>query len=116
MLAVATRAAKAAASPRAGARGSKAQLNHDRTPGAKLRLRVAHPPDRTRAVVGDEQRTVAGHGNADRAAPDGAVVEHEAGEEILILAAGARSTVARHADHFVAGARRLVPRAVLGGE
>src|SRR5579859_4266295 len=43
-------------------------------------------------------------------------VEDEAGDEILVLAAGAAGLVQGHADHFVASANGTVPGTVFGGE
>ena len=53
-----------------------------RATGSALR----HPPDRVRPVVADEQRAVRGDRDADRTAPDVALVGDEAGQEILVLA------------------------------
>ena len=43
-------------------------------------------PDGAVAILGDEQRAVVGDRDADRPAPDLAVVDDEAGHEILVFA------------------------------
>ena len=50
--------------------------------------RPCHAPDRVRPVVADEQRAVLRGRDADRASPRIAVVGHEPGEEVLVLAGG----------------------------
>ncbi len=77
--------------------------------------RVAHPPDGVRAVVGDQQRSIFGHGDADRPTPHLAAGENEAGEEVFIFSC---SLAALHGkgDHFIAAARIPVPRTMLGRE
>src|SRR5882724_2847209 len=77
-------------------------------PEWKLAGGVRHPPDGAGGVVGDEQGAVMGDGDADRAAPDLAVVDHEAGEEILVFA-GRYAVLQQHADHLAAGAAGAVP-------
>ena len=49
---------------------------------------IADSPNCVRPVVRDQQRTVCGHCDSYRAAPDVAVVDYEAGKEIFVLAAG----------------------------
>ncbi len=49
---------------------------------------VADMPDGVGAVVGDEERSIPGDGDADGAAPDIAVRSGEAGEEVLVFAGG----------------------------
>src|SRR5260370_37266017 len=72
---------------------------------------VTDSPDRIRAVIGDEQRTIAGHGNTDWTSPDIAVVGCEAGQEVFVFSCGF-SLLNRHADHFIARALATVPVAV----
>src|SRR6266568_2856449 len=86
------------------------------TAGSLLLLaHVTDSPDRIRAVVGDEQRTIAAYGNTDRPSPDIAVVGCEAGQKVLIFSCGF-SLLEWHADHFIARALTPVPGAVFGGE
>jgi len=77
---------------------------------------VADSPDGVGAVVAYQQGAVGGYGGADGAAPDVAVGEDEAGEEILILAGGVAGLVQRNANDFVSGANGFVPGAVFGGK
>src|ERR1700686_4097719 len=42
-----------------------------------------------------------------------AIVDHKAGQEILILAGGPPRLVSRYADHFVSDAHGSIPRTVL---
>src|SRR5690349_11634005 len=56
-----------------------------------------------------------GDGDADRPAPDLAVADDEAGDEILIFA-GWNAVLEADADYLVAGALRPVPGAMLGRE
>src|SRR6266852_5377743 len=77
---------------------------------------IADPPDRVRSVVAHQQRAIRTHRYAYRPSPHVAVREHEACQEVFVLAAGVAGLVQRHADYLVAHAHRLVPRAVLGGE
>ncbi len=56
--------------------------------GCRLFARIGHPPDGVRAVVGDQQRSILGHGDAHRTAPHLAVGKHEAGEEVFIFSRG----------------------------
>ena len=51
-----------------------------------------------------------------RASPDVPVVDHEAGHEILIFAAGMSGLMQRHADQFVAHANRPVPGAMFAAK
>src|SRR5437763_9286743 len=76
---------------------------------------IGDAPDGARAVVGDEQRAVIAHSDADRAAPDLAVGGDEASQKILILAGG-MAVSQRHAHHLIARAALAVPGAVLSGE
>src|ERR1700675_2108738 len=71
--------------------------------------RVADAPDRIRAVVGYEQRSVLSYGDADRPAPHVSIVDHKSSHKIFILAAGPGCLVQRYADHFISGAHRPVP-------
>src|SRR3954453_265916 len=87
-----------------------------REPRAALLAHVADAPDGLAAVVGDQQRAVARDGDAHRPPPHAAVARGEAGEKILVLAAGSILPVQRHPDHLVAGALGAVPGSVLGGE
>ena len=45
--------------------------------------RIAHPPDGVRTVVGNQQRSIFGYGNAHRPAPHFAAGENEASEEVF---------------------------------
>src|SRR6267142_5643828 len=76
---------------------------------------MADAPDRAVAVLGDQQRAVMGDGDPDRASPDLAVIDDEAGDEILVFA---RRLAVLEADtnDLVAGPLRTVPRAMLRGE
>src|SRR6185437_3740415 len=76
---------------------------------------VADAPDGARAVVADEQRAVVHHGDRDRTSPDFAVRRDETGDEVLVFTGGF-AMLDRNANHFVAGALLLVPRAVFGGK
>src|SRR5579864_4074094 len=76
---------------------------------------IGNPPYGTVGIFGSQQRAVLVDGNADRAAPDRRIVDHEAGGEIFVRA-GRRAVLRRHADDLVAGALGSIPRAVLGGE
>src|SRR6266481_7855211 len=82
----------------------------------RVAARVADPPDGIRAVIGDKQRAIRGHGDADGASPDVAVVYYKPGDEVLVLAAGTAGLVHGDANHFIAGADGAVPGAVFGGE
>jgi len=53
------------------------------------------------------------HRHADGPCPNGGVVHDETRHEVLVFA-GRNTIVQAHPDHFVAGAFRAVPRAVLG--
>src|SRR5205807_9901735 len=69
------------------------------------------------AVVGDQEGAAADDEEADGAAPDlgAGRVDHEAGHEVLVAAAGA-SAGERDAHDLVAGAQGAVPGAVEGDE
>src|ERR1700730_15885715 len=54
----------------------------------RLLSRVTDPPDGIRTVVGNQQRAVRSCGDGNRTSPDTPIVNHEAGHEILIFAAG----------------------------
>src|ERR1700720_2072901 len=77
---------------------------------------VADAPNGVRTVIGHEERAIRSHGDADRASPDVAVVDHEPSDKILVLAAGTAGLVHGDADHLVASADGTVPRAVFGGK
>src|SRR5579863_4772705 len=49
-------------------------------------LDVADPPDRFRSVICNQQRPIGSDGHADRPSPDVAIVHHEPGHEIFVLA------------------------------
>ncbi len=70
--------------------------------------RIKHPPQRSIAILGEQQRAVGGLGHIDRAAPDFCVVDDEAGDEIL-LGAGRLAVFKTQADDLVAGAAGAVP-------
>src|SRR6516165_6452859 len=76
---------------------------------------IGNSPDRAVAVLADEQRAVARDRDADRPSPHRAIVDHEAGDKILVLAGG-HAIAQPHADHLVAGALRSVPGTMIGGE
>src|ERR1700684_337431 len=78
--------------------------------------RVANAPDGIRAVIGYQQRSILSHGDTDRPSPDMPIVDYEAGEKVFVLAVGTARLVQRHANYFVSGAHRPVPRTVLGGK
>src|SRR5580704_14522737 len=82
----------------------------------RVAARIADAPDGIRSVIGYEERSIGSNGDADWASPDVAVVHHEPGDEIFVLATGAAGLVHGHTDHFVTGADGAVPRAVFGGE
>src|SRR5216683_244565 len=73
------------------------------------------PPYGTAGIFRNQQCPVLVDGDADRAAPDFGIVDHEAGGEILVFARR-RAVPHRYADDLVAGAFGAIPRAVLGGE
>jgi D-arabinose 1-dehydrogenase-like Zn-dependent alcohol dehydrogenase len=63
-------------------------------------------------LIADEESAVTRHGYADGARPNRGVIHDEAGHEVLIFAS--RNPVLQaHADHFVTGPFRAVPRAML---
>src|SRR5580658_2035658 len=72
-------------------------------------------PNGAGAIVGDEQATVFGDGDAYGAAPDLAVFRDETGEEVFVTAVGV-AVVHGDVNDFVAGAVGAVPRAVFRGE
>src|SRR5664279_1392022 len=76
---------------------------------------MADAPDGAVAVLGDQQRAVVSHRDADRPAPDVAVVEDEAGDEILVFA-GRYPLPQTNANDLVTGPLRPVPRAVQGDD
>jgi hypothetical protein len=45
---------------------------------------ISDAPDRGAGILGDEERTIIVDGNADRAAPQLAVVDYEAGGEVFV--------------------------------
>src|SRR5947207_15884857 len=76
---------------------------------------AADAPDRPVAVFGDQERAVMRDGHADGTPPDLAVIDDEAGDEILIRA-GRFTVLQANANDLVPGSLRPVPRTVLGGE
>src|SRR5580704_11121278 len=76
---------------------------------------IADPPYGTAGIFRNQQCPVLVDGDADRAAPDLRIVDHEAGGEILVLARR-RAVLHQDADDLVAGAFGAIPGAVLGGE
>src|SRR3954467_15506275 len=72
-------------------------------------------PDGAVAVFGDEQRAIMRDGDADRPAPHLAVIDHKAGDEVLVFAGG-YSVLEANADDFVTSTLGPVPGAMLGGE
>src|SRR5260370_40276811 len=63
--------------------------------------RVADAPDRVRAVIGYQQRSVLGYGDADRPSPHVSIVDHKTGDKICIFAAGPACLVNSDSDHFL---------------
>src|SRR4029077_882046 len=108
------------AAPRAGVFFSEngGQMTDD---GTKLFLYfvVRHlssdNPYRPVGVFAHQQRAVVRDRDPDRPAPHRAVVDGEAGEEILIFAGG-HAVFELDADDLIPGPLRPVPRAVLGRE
>src|SRR5215472_19037698 len=80
-----------------------------------LRAAPGDAPDRAAAVLAYQQRAVVRDRHADRAAPDRGVVDHEAGQEILVFA-GRHAVLEMDTDQLVSGPLRPVPRAMLGDE
>src|SRR5258706_1218883 len=80
-------------------------------------LPVGYPPDLSCAVVADQHRAVGEHEDANGSAPYLAarLVEHPAGEEIVV-ATGGPAVLHRDADDLVASAQGAVPRSVQGDE
>src|ERR1700758_1989291 len=72
-------------------------------------------PERARAVVGDEERTVRSDGDADGTTPDLTVLGDEAVEEVVGFAVGV-AVLHGDEDDVVAGAVLAVPGAMLGSE
>src|ERR1700733_6465204 len=77
--------------------------------------RIGNPPYGTAGIFRNQQRPVLIDGNADRAAPDLRIVDHEAAGEILIFARR-RTVPHRHAYDLVAGAFGAIPGAMLGSK
>src|SRR5262245_58734768 len=104
-------AAIAAATPDAIKNGNRVRpdflLGVRRMP-VLLSSTIADAPDGRGAVVGNEERTVAGHRHSHRPAPHAAVRDAETGDEVLVLS-GRSAVPDRHADHLVSGAPRAIP-------
>ncbi|CDX27565.1 hypothetical protein MPL3356_70065 [Mesorhizobium plurifarium] len=81
------------------------------SPSAEDLPAICHAPYCAVAVLGQDQRAVLGHGDADRPAPDLVVRHDEAGGEILIFA-GRLAVLEFQPHHLVAGADIAVPRTV----
>src|SRR5579864_5904222 len=77
---------------------------------------IAHAPDRVRAVITDKQGAILSEGDANMLAPDVSVVEHEAGQEIFVLTAGAPLLMQGNANDFIAGAYRAIPGTMSRGK
>src|SRR3984885_8498749 len=77
--------------------------------------RIGNPPHGTAGIFRNQQRPVLIDGNADRAAPDLRIADHEAGGEILVFARR-RAVFHQYADDLVAGAFGAIPGAMLGGK
>src|ERR1700733_7797695 len=77
--------------------------------------RIGNPPYGIAGIFGNQQCPVLVDRDANRAAPDLRIIDHEAGGEILVFA-GRRAVLHRYTDDLVAGAFGAIPRAVLGGE
>ena len=75
---------------------------------------ISDPPDRAATILGDEQRAVIGHCDADRATPYLGVGDHEAGHEILVFACGFAAAVEQQPHDFVSRPLVAVPGAVHG--
>src|SRR5580658_8887360 len=69
---------------------------------------IADPPYGTAGIFRNQQRPVLVDGDADRAAPDLRIVDHEACGEILVLARW-RAVLHQDADDLVAGAFGAIP-------
>src|SRR5262249_40062397 len=97
------------------ARGPAPEVASDRAQYGRVlwAAAIGYTPHRAVCVLADEERAVMGHRYADRARPHRGVVDDKPGHEVLIFA-GRHSVLQPHADHFIAGALRAVPRAVLG--
>src|SRR5580704_13887614 len=80
----------------------------------KLLARIAYPPDRVRAVVAHQQRSIGRDRDTHGTSPNLAVGRYEPGQKVFVLSRGMTGLMQRHADHFIPGARRLVPRSVRG--
>src|SRR5690349_21265403 len=76
---------------------------------------MADAPDGPVTVLRNQQRPVAGHGDADRPAPDLGVVDDETGDEILVFA-GRHPVLQADTDDLVAGSLRAIPGTVFGRE
>src|ERR1700686_3657720 len=76
---------------------------------------IGNPPYGTAGIFRDQQCPVLIDGDADRAAPDLRIVDHEAGGEIFVFARR-RAVFHQYTDDLVAGAFGAIPGAVLGGE
>src|ERR1039458_4942215 len=72
-------------------------------------------PDGLGAVVGAEEGSVVSLGYANRAAPYGAVRQHESSQEVFVFAGGV-AIMHGQTNNFITGALGSVPGAVLGGE
>ena len=70
----------------------------------RIRAGVNNAPDGIRTVITDQHRSILSHRDPHRSSPDVPIVDHESGQEILVLAAGMTGLVQGHAYHFISGA------------
>ena len=75
------------------------------------RARVGHAPDHAIAVLAEQERAVGRDRHGHRATENGLVVEHEAGDEILVNA-GRRAIRETQAHDLVTGALAAIPRSM----
>src|SRR5579875_1704925 len=78
-------------------------------------LLIAHAPHRIRSIVRHHQRPVLRYRHAHRTPPAASIRQHEAGQKILVRSGCVPVFHERH-NHFIAGAYRTIPRAMLGHE
>src|ERR1700716_357490 len=82
------------------------------TPSWRGRLRMGAAPDLSFAVLAHQQRAILRDRNADRAAPDLLVGDHEARHEVLVFAGRLAGFVEQQADDLVARPQAAVPGTV----
>src|SRR5277367_3782274 len=77
--------------------------------------RIRNPPNRAVGVLGNEQGPVIADSHADWAAPDLRVADREASRKVVVFS-GRYAILHNHADDFISGPFRTVPRAVFCGK